>query len=209
MGIHVMSKKQTKESTVIYQLKIVLRGVHPPVLRVLQIRGDASLGKLHDYLQGVMGWTDSHLHEFKIKGERYRDAEQMYEDSIEPDMYDEKKHTLSKLLKEGDTFEYEYDFGDCWEHDILVEKIIPPQEGIYYPLCLYGERSCPPEDCGGPWGYEDLLNIIKNPTHEDHKQYSEWAGKGFDPVKFDIAKTNWTLDKIKSNLREPRGDWAM
>ena len=199
--------EKPKKPIAIYQLKIVLCGIDPPILRVLQIKGNANLGKLHDYIQGVMGWKDCHLHEFIIHGRKYQPEEQMSEEIGESDFPDERNYRLNKLLQDGDSFKYEYDFGDCWEHDIVVEKILPPQEGVRYPVCVYGERACPPEDSGGVRGYEELLAVLNDPEHEEHEHYSEWAGKGFDPEKFDLKKTNRLLGKIKSNLREPRGNW--
>ena len=202
-----MAKKKPKNPIPIYQLKIVLCEINPPIFRILQIKGNANLGKLHDYIQGVMGWKDCHLHEFKIKEQSYRAYEQMYEEIDEPDMHDEGEYRINKLLQEGDSFQYIYDYGDYWEHQITVEKIIPPEDGIYYPICTGGERACPLEDCGGPWGYEELLEILKDPKHEEHIHYSEWVGEDYDPDKFDLEKTNRVLRNIKSNLREPRGNW--
>lgn len=199
--------KKTKKPTPIYQLRIVLREISPPVFRVLQIKGNASLGKLHDYIQGVMGWKDCHMHEFKIKKQRYRSYEQTYEEIDERDMHNEHDYRIDKLLQEGDSFEYLYDYGDCWEHEITVEAIIPPEEGSHYPICAYGERACPPEDCGGIWGYEDLLEILSDPKHEEHEHYSEWAGEDFAPESFDLKETNRLLGNIKSNVREPKGNW--
>jgi hypothetical protein len=203
----LMAKKRSKNPMPVYQLRITLREVDPPILRILQIKGNANLGKLHDYIQGAMGWQDYHLHEFKIKGKRYRAEELMYEDVDESDMRDERDYRLNKLLQEGDCFEYVYDYGDYWEHEILVEKIVPAEEGVYYPICTYGERACPPEDCGGPGGYEELLKVLSEPDHEDYKHLSGWAGKDFDSEKFDAKKTDRMLRNIKSNLREPRGNW--
>ncbi len=202
-----MAKKKPKNPIPIYQLKIVLQEINPPIFRILQIKGNANLGKLHDYIQGVMGWQDCHLHEFKIKEQSYQAEEQMYEDIDNPDMFDERDYRINKLLKEGDTFEYIYDYGDCWVHEITVEKIISPEDEVYYPICTYGERACPPEDCGGSWGYETLLEILKDPKYEEHEHYFEWAGEDFDPDKFDIKETNHMLANIKSNLRENRGNW--
>ena len=199
--------KKPKNPIPIYQLKIVLRDIDPPIFRILQIKGNASLGKLHDYIQGTMGWKDCHLHEFKIKGKGYRAEEQMDEDIDAPDTYDERSYRINKLLQEGDSFEYEYDYGDCWEHEITVEKIITPKEEVHYPICTDGERACPPEDCGGTMGYEELLEVLNDPDHEEHEHYSEWAGEDFDPEKFDIKETNNMLGNIKSNVREPRGNW--
>ena len=118
-------------------------------------------------IQAAMGWTNSHLHEFLIKGQKYRDLEQMYEDIDEPDMNNEEEFRLAKLVGEGDVFEYKYDFGDCWQHEILVEDLIEPEPGIKYPRCLAGERACPPEDCGGLWGYEELREALGDLEHED------------------------------------------
>lgn len=202
-----MAKKQPKNPIPIYQLKIVLLEIEPPIWRILQIKGNASLGKLHDYIQGAMGWKDCHLHEFRIKERRYQAEEQMYDDIDSPDMYDERDYRLNKLLQERDSFEYIYDYGDCWEHDIFVEKIIPPEDGVHYPICAYGERACPPEDCGGSMGYGELLQVLNDPTHEEYEHYSEWVGEDFDPEKFDLEKTNRIIRNIKSNLREPRGNW--
>jgi len=202
-----MAKNESKNPIPIYQLKIVLQVIYPPIFRILQIKGNASLGKLHDYIQGAMGWEDCHLHEFKIKGKDYRSEEQIYEEIDNPDMFDEKDYRINKLLKEGDSFEYIYDYGDCWNHKITVEKIMPPEDGVYYPICSYGERACPPEDCGGPWGYNEFLEILKDPEHEDHEHFSEWVGGNFDSEKFDLEKANRVIGNIKSNLREKRGNW--
>ena len=202
-----MAKKKPKNPIPIYQLKIVLRDIEPPIFRILQIKGNASLGKLHDYIQGVMGWDDCHLHEFNINGQRYRAEEQMYEDIDEPDCHDEREYRINKLLKEGDSFQYIYDYGDYWEHEITVEKIIPPEDDVYYPICSYGKRACPPEDCGGPWGYNEFLEILKDPKHEEYEHYSDWVGEHFNSEVFDINKTNRILQNIKSNIREPRGNW--
>jgi hypothetical protein len=199
--------KMTKKPTPVYQLRIVLREISPPIFRILQIKGNATLGKLHDYIQGVMGWEDCHMHEFKIKGQRYRSYEQIYVEIDEPDMHDERECRIKKLLQEGDAFVYLYDYGDCWEHEITVEKIIPPEEGVHYPICNYGERACPPEDCGGEIGYEELLEILNDPEHEEHEHYSEWAGEDFDPEKFDLKSTNQLLSNIKSTVKEPKGNW--
>jgi hypothetical protein len=205
-NLKTMAKKP-KKPIPIYQLKIVLCDSAPPIFRILRIKGNAPLGKLHDYIQGVMGWKDCHLHEFSIKGRKYRSQNQMYEEIDAPDMFDERNYRLNKLLKEGDRFKYEYDFGDSWEHEIAVEKILPHEEDVHYPVCIYGQRACPPEDCGGTSGYEELLEVLQDTEHEDYEQYSQWAGDDFDPEHFDLAETNDVLDNIKSNLREPKGNW--
>ena len=199
--------KQPKNPIPIYQLRIVLREISSPIFRILQIKGNVTLGKLHHYIQGAMGWTDSHLHEFKIKGKRYQAEEQMYDDIDSDDMHDERDYRINKLLQERDTFVYLYDYGDCWEHEITVEKIIPPEEGVHYPICNYGERACPPEDCGGEIGYEELLEALNDTEHEEHEHYSEWVGEDFDPENFDLKATNQMLGNIKSSVKEPKGNW--
>jgi hypothetical protein len=191
-----MTKKQPKNPMPIYQLKIVLLDIDPPIIRILQIKGNVNLGKLHDYIQGAMGWTNSHLHEFKINEQRYQAEEQMDGSIDDPDMYDEREYRINKLLKEGDSFEYIYDLGDFWEHEITVEKIIPPEDGVKYPICIYGERSCPPEDSGGTSIYEDILEVLNDPNHGEYEHYSEWVGEDFDPEKFDLEKTNRLLGDI-------------
>jgi hypothetical protein len=174
----------------IYQIKITLQGVHPPIWRRIQVRGDTTLDKLHDIIQVVMGWTNSHLHQF-IVGEAYfglQDPE--YEDRP---ANDETKFTLSRITKnKGSAFIYEYDFGDSWRHELLVERIVPPKE-TQYPVCLAGKLACPPEDVGGVWGYEEFLDAIRDPDHPEHKDYTEWIGGEFDPEAFDIKRVNAVL----------------
>jgi len=180
----------------VYQLKVMLKEMSPAIWRRFQVRRQVRLDRLHLFIQICMGWTNSHLHEFKIKGQRYRHIEQMYEDIDDSDTHDEKEYRLKKLVKEGDIFEYLYDFGDCWEHEILVEKVLEPEAGIIYPACLAGKRSCPPEDCGGPWGYADLLRMLDDPEHEEYSDYREWAGLDFDPERFDLDNINKSLRRI-------------
>lgn len=180
----------------VVQLKVTLQEVEPAVWRRIQVRRQVRLDRLHLIIQAVMGWTNSHLHGFLIKGQRYRALEQFYEDIDEPDMHDEKEFRLKKLVDDGDVLEYEYDFGDCWQHEIIVEKVMEPEAGVKYPRCLAGERACPPEDCGGPGGYEELLEVLADPGHEDYEDYRGWAGKDFDPERFDLEKVNRTLRRV-------------
>jgi hypothetical protein len=180
----------------VYQLKITLQEIEPAIWRRLQVRRQVRLDRLHLMIQAAMGWTNSHLHEFLIKGQRYRDLEQMSEDIDEPDMSNEEEFRLAKLVDEGDVFEYKYDFGDYWQHEIEVEKLIEPEPGIKYPRCLAGERACPPEDCGGPWGYEELLEALGDPGYEDYEHYRGWVGEDFNPEKFDVDKVNKVLRRV-------------
>jgi len=182
----------------VVQLKVTLKEINPAIWRRFQVRRQVRLDRLHLFIQACMGWTNSHLHEFKIGGQRYRDFEQMDEDIDDYDMHDEKEYRLKKLVNEGCIFEYLYDFGDCWEHEILVEKLIEPEEGIIYPICLAGERACPPEDCGGPWGYQEMLEILKDTGHEEYEHWHEWLGEEFDAERFDVDKVNGFFDEKSS-----------
>jgi hypothetical protein len=181
-----------KKPTQIYQIKVTLDDTHPPVWRRILVPGNTTLLKLHDILQIVMGWEDYHLHMFTIAGEFYGNpADDEYGDL---GTLNESRYKLSQLFdSEGQRFSYEYDFGDSWDHTLLVEKILPPEESQRYPLCLKGKRACPPEDVGGVWGYENFLEAIADPNHEEHDEYLEWVGWEFDPQAFDLEEINARL----------------
>jgi hypothetical protein len=183
------AKKKSAEKRV-YQLKVTLRNIIPPIWRRIQVTSDTNLKYLHGILQTVMGWTDSHLHEFTIRGIPYGDPSDDMEDNIQ----DEKNVRLGNLIsEEGDRFHHLYDFGDSWEHEILVEKILPLEKGTLYPVCLTGKRACPPEDCGGALGYEELLEILKDPFHPEHEEMFDWLPGDFDSEKFDLESVNREL----------------
>ncbi len=184
----------------IYQLKVVLLGSEPPVWRRLQVPGDATLDWLHAVLQVAIGWTNSHLHAFMVGADRYSDTRHHFaEYEGEPEILDARKFTLRQIAPRAqDAFGYEYDFGDSWEHEITVEKILPPAAAsATTALCLDGARACPPEDCGGVWGYTNLLKILKNRKHPEHKTMKEWLGRAFAAAAFDVGKTNLWLKKLK------------
>ena len=181
--------------TQIYQIRITLRGIEPPIWRRIQLRSNTPLDRLHDIIQVVMGWTNSHLHQF-IVGETYFGMLEPYYDDLQ--MSDETEFRLSRITRdEGDAFIYEYDFGDSWRHELLVEKIIAPAEGTRYPVCLAGERACPPEDVGGIWGYEEFLEAIRDPEHPEHESYLEWIGGELDPEAFDLEAVNAALRRLR------------
>ena len=169
-------------------VKVTLRGTKPPVWRRLLIPGEMTLGDLHQAIQAAMGWHDSHLHAFDIAGREYGDP-----DSVD-DVADEERLTLNGVLNSGVTrFTYTYDFGDNWEHTVLIERTRRPLEAGSYPACIAGKRNCPPEDCGGPWGYQDLLAVLADPAHPDHAERAEWVGEDFDPEEFAIEVANTRL----------------
>ena len=140
-----------------------------------------------------MGWANYHLYQFTIGGATYSRPD--FE--LELDEEDAQKVKLAQVVSEKDRFVYEYDFGDSWEHELLVEKISQPEKGKRYPLCLTGKRACPPEDCGGIWGYTDLLEIIQDPDHEEYEEMMDWLGGEFDPEVFNIDEVNQLLRSLR------------
>jgi len=174
----------------IYQIKATLVGIKPPIWRRLLVSSTMVLDEFHEALQIVMGWTNSHLHQFIANGEYFG----MPDPEFEFDCKDESKVKLNKLFcAEHDAILYEYDFGDGWEHKIVLEKIHPFEKDVPLPVCKKGKRSCPPEDCGGIWGYQDFLDIIQDSSHAEYEETMEWIGGEFDPESFDIEKVNSIL----------------
>src|SRR5437870_1459197 len=164
----------------IYQIKVALRDSQPPIWRRIQVRSYITLAKLHRILQCVMGWQDSHLHQFVIQDQRYGVPNE--DDAGPQGTKDERKYKLGDVLPgENSQFMYDYDFGDNWQHVLVIEKILPPQEGARYPACLAGARACPPEDVGGLPGYGDFLEATRDRQHPEHDEYREWIGGRFDP----------------------------
>ena len=165
--------------------------------------------KLHDILQIVMGWTDSHLHMFEIGETRYSVPD--WDDWGEMNYRDEADYTLDQLFEhEGQGFRYEYDFGDSWWHTLTIEKIISEEGGVRYPVCVDGRRACPPEDVGGTGGYEEFLEVLADPEHEDHEHYTIWAGGRFDSEEFDLETVNQKLRAMGQGQSEYRkSDWPI
>ena len=180
----------------IYQIKVTLRESLPAIWRRVQVRSDITLAKLHRILQRVMGWEDTHLHQFVIQDERYGAPHK--NDEGPRKMRDERKHKLGDMVPaEGSEFRYEYDFGDDWQHVLLIEKILSPQENVRYPLCLAGARACPPEDVGGISGYENFLQAIRDSKQPEHDELLAWVGGAFDPEEFDVDQINQKLRSIR------------
>jgi len=178
-----------------YQIQIALRGSKPKIWRRILVPSDLLLSDFHKIIQTTMGWTNSHLHQF-IKNRTYY-SRKMADDDFwgEMDNVDYSKMKISDLLKkEKDKIIYEYDFGDGWEHDIILEKIDTNGENKNIPTCLTGKNNCPPEDCGGIWGYADMLEILKHSDHEEYEDYIEWLGEEFDPKYFDKNEINEMLN---------------
>jgi hypothetical protein len=184
-----------KEETIsIYQLKITLRGSKPPIWRRFVVPSSITLPKLHGIIQLVMGWTDTHLHEFVSRRDSYGVPDPEWSSGAK----NEARVRLNKLLhEEKQRLLYLYDFGDGWEHVIELEKIIIENIPSFKPKCLAGKGACPPEDCGGIYGYYDLLEIIKDPKDPEHGNMIEWLGGDIDPDYFDIDELNEILSYLK------------
>ena len=179
--------------TKIFEIKIELREVRPAVWRRVQVPGELSLAGLHAVVQVVMGWTDSHLHEFDVDGARYGLPDPDWDAG---EVADEAKTALFRLVGQGDRMGYVYDFGDGWTHRLTVEKVLAPERGVSYPRCVSGRRACPPEDVGGPWGYDEFRVAIADPAHPEHGHYREWVGGPFDLSAFDLDAVNEALAEL-------------
>ena len=188
-----------------YLLKIQLLDIEPEIWRRFVVPASITLDRLHDVIQIVMGWTDSHLHQFTIGKKRYTEYPQFKEDGLACGRY-----RLGNLIKrKGRTFGYLYDFGDSWEHELIIEesRYFNPRLRIAI-ACLDGARACPPEDVGGVYGYFEFCKIMKDPEHEEHERYLEWCGGEFDTEEFDIDLVNWELIKYLRWSRDRYHDWG-
>lgn len=180
----------------VYQLRITLEGIEPPVWRRVQVPGDISLAKLHKIIQAVMGWDDYHMYEFQILRLRYSPPVDDLGFDTGPKPVNVNRATLEQAV-EGRRikFRYWYDFGDDWFHEIKVEKVLELEPGAVYPRCVEGGRACPPEDCGGVWGYANMLEALADPKHEEHGQFLEWLGGPLDTEAFDLDAVNRELKR--------------
>jgi hypothetical protein len=184
----------------VYQFKVTLKGASPPIWRRFQVTDDITLYRLHLVLQDVMGWLNYHLYQFTIGGLRYADPDPEYDTTDR----NAKKYKLWQVFggRQKAKALYEYDFGDSWEHELVLEKVLPTTEGACYPVCLAGARACPPEDCGGVSGYARLLDIIRNPEDEEYEETMMWLGGSFDPEAFDLDEVNARLAPLGRRARK-------
>lgn len=182
---------KTRASTV-HQLKVTLKGAKPPIWRRLLVPSNITLLELHNVIQVAMGWDDCHLHEFEVGGVSYGQGDL---GGWGPPPKNETTAKLAHIAPAESRFLYLYDFGDSWEHVIDVEKVVAREPGKTYPTCLSGRRACPPEDCGGVWGYADLLKAVQDPTHDEHWKLLDWLG-AFDPEEFDLQAVNHRLSRL-------------
>ncbi|MFJ1550266.1 plasmid pRiA4b ORF-3 family protein [Streptomyces sp. NPDC088246] len=187
-----ISRSRTAPGKVVHKIKVTLCGSRPPIWRRLEVPSNTTLQQLHHLIQTAFGWEDYHMWAFEIGHGRYGIADR------ELGIRSAASKRLDQITPSaGDRLGYTYDFGDDWEHDILVEAVTDAETGIAYPRCLTGRRACPPEDCGGMWGYDYLTEILADPGHEEHDDRLEWLGLDtagqFDPAAFDLAEVNSAL----------------
>jgi hypothetical protein len=192
-------RKRTAPPRNIHRIKVTLHGSKPPIWRRFEVPSNITLRRLHDVIQLGFGWQDYHLFVFETPAGRYGVPD--------PDL-DVRSAAYKKLSAvadwPGDQIRYEYDFGDCWEHDIVVEAVAPADPGVGYPRCTAGRRACPPEDCGGLWGYYELLTTLANPRSPEHRTMLSWlsieSADEFDPGYFSAAAVNAELSQISRVL---------
>jgi hypothetical protein len=185
------SEDSATQKTAVYQLRVSLLDTSPPIWRRLLIPAEMSLAQLHRALQIAVGWEDMHLHQFRTARRRFGQPEPADPFSKSPAVEDERRVRLSDVLsKAGEKMLYIYDFGDDWEHEIEVEKLLPADANDIYPICVDGQLACPPEDCGGIVEYYDLLKVLAKPSHRRHKELREWLGGDFRPEEFSPEEVN-------------------
>ncbi|MCW3124835.1 MAG: Plasmid pRiA4b ORF-3-like protein [Bacteroidetes bacterium] len=175
----------------IFQFKVTLRNVKPVIWRRFLVKDDITFWDLHYTIQIVMGWENCHLHQFAKGRDRYiGDLVQM-----EGEVEDEDEILVKTIFdKPGTTIRYDYDFGDGWEHDIVLEKILEVDPGLYYPRCIKGKSNCPPEDSGGPYGFMNMMEILASGKGRQKKEILEWLGDDYDPAKFNLQEVNEILE---------------
>lgn len=175
----------------VHRIKVTLRGSKPPIWRRLEVPSTGTLQQLHRIVQEAFGWQGYHLWVIETPWGEFgiSDPELGHGSAAAKKLRD--------VARAGDRLRYTYDFGDAWEHDILVEAVYAAEPGTAYPHCLSGRRACPPEDCGGMWGYEELVEILADPAHDEHDERLDWLGldsaEQFDPTAFDLAAVNAAL----------------
>ena len=187
------------------QLIVTLKHIEPPIWRRIVVPGEITLLQLHNVIQATMGWTNSHLHEFRIGSAKYGTPSDDPWDADPPAESEDETRLNEVLHHKGLTFEYTYDFGDNWEHEIVVEDILPTESDRRGAYCPGGARRCPPEDVGGPFSYQEFLEAIADPGHEEHEHYIEWISEEFDPEAFEPVEINKQLEFMSAYWRSAGG----
>jgi hypothetical protein len=207
----VASRGDKRSSSTAYQLRVTLLDTRPPVWRRILVPPEASAEYLHEAIQASMGWYDCHLHHFllgKAPDEISVEPPDPENDGGFPTM-DSTHLTIRELLRRGlGNARYEYDFGDSWRHSVRFEKEVPLEPGMTLPQCVDGKRACPPEDCGGAYGYAEIVRMVKEPKYEpdgsSREEMLEWLGGSFDPEEFDIARVNKLFAARQRDTSKPR-----
>ena len=196
----------------IHRLRIELRHIRPKIWRRIELPSDYTFWHLHHAIQNAMGWADDHLHDFRLGTRRDQTVISPDEEDL-GDFMMGNRHVRSllewetpiadHLAKKGDKAIYTYDYGDDWEHEVTVVAVAPKAPGTIYPVCVDGRRACPPEDCGGVWGYADLVEALADPKHVQHERWSSWMeDEGFDPEKFDKADVRFaSAQQLQEHLK--------
>jgi hypothetical protein len=187
-----MPKRAKRVPTFVFRLHLELEDVAPVVWRKLLVPANITLADLHAAVNEAMGWTNSHLHQFVHGTRRFGDFS-MPDAGDDPGLEDERKVCLDELVGVGEDLGYDYDYGDGWSHRVRVEKKLELDPRLQYPLCVGGARACPPEDCGGPPGYDRLLELLEDDEAPEHDDTVTWVGGHFDPKGFDVNRTNVAL----------------
>jgi hypothetical protein len=177
----------------VLQLRIALEDIHPRVWRRVLVPGSVHMDKLHRMFQAAMGWEDYHLHYFNVDGSRFG----MHFDEYPDDEVDEKTVTVQSAIGDARGLSYEYDFGDSWTHEVVVEAKWRMPIGLKFAVCVDGQHACPPEDCGGVSGFRRLLEALADPNDDEHEEYLRWVGGAFDPFAFDLGAANAALQRIR------------
>lgn len=182
----------------IFKLKITLVGSKPTIWRKVLVKNTTTFEQLHYTIQIVMGWENYHLYDFDVKNYKISEPEDDdFASFSRVERVDSSKLKLKDIVfEENEKFKYTYDFGDNWVHQIEVEKILPREKGLTYPICVDGKNNCPPEDCGGIPGFYYLLDVINNVKHPEREERLEWLGRPYDPKFFDIEAINLELNKF-------------
>lgn len=201
-----MPTKSVENPQEIYQIKVTLLGTRPPIWRRLLVPANLTLEQLHVVLQLAMEWEDYHLHQFRIGQKRFGIPDPDDRLMGLPAVVNERTVRLHTVLGNvGAKTVYTYDFGDGWEHGITVEKIVPPEAGHAYPVCVDGKLHGPPEDCGGVPGFYNLLEAIGDPEHDQHEELRVWLGDDFDPEAFSLAEVNRRLEHLQRRRSKAKG----
>jgi len=189
----MISLNEAAGAAPLYQIKITLAWSKPPIWRRVIVRSDMILDRLHEVIQCAMPWTNSHLHQFVVGKTSYA----LPNPEFQNDSLNEQEYRIADIAPGArKKFQYEYDFGDGWRHDLLVEKVLPPDPALVHPACVDGANACPPEDCGGIPGYYDMLEALANPKHPRHSECMEWMGEEWDAKQFDLDEINADLKRL-------------